>query len=214
MFAAGLLISLIAFFTAMEWHIGGGDDDDDWDDDIVMDLNLKPDDQRDMISAAQKMEPKIEKESENLNKVDEATEIPPEILDKVKFTIEEDEEDIKLKEDEKEEDPINLNDKEDEELVNNLPMFPGGMVEFMKWLTANLKYPQSAMRRKIQGMVMASFIVNADGTISNLKIVKKVNPELDREALRVLQSMPKWEPGKEKGKNCRAMVAIPVVFAL
>jgi protein TonB len=97
-------------------------------------------------------------------------------------------------------------------VVEELPQYPGGMVEFMKWLTATLKYPDRALKMKIRGKVMVSFIVNKDGSISDIKLVRSVHKLLDDEALRVIKMMPNWKPGLEKGKPCRSMIAIPVVF--
>jgi protein TonB len=99
-------------------------------------------------------------------------------------------------------------------VVEQLPAFPGGMMEFMKWLSKNLKYPSTARQSKIQGTVTASFVVNSDGTTCDVKIVKSADATLDREALRVLRMMPKWEPGVSEGKPCRTLVQIPVVFKL
>ena len=99
-------------------------------------------------------------------------------------------------------------------IVEDLPQFPGGAVAMMKWLTANLKYPPSAQKRKIQGKVMVQFIVAADGTMTDLKIVKPLEKSLDNEALRVMRIMPKWKPGVQNGKPCRTMVCIPIVFKL
>ena len=136
------------------------------------------------------------------------------ILDVVKFQPDDFSEE-ELLEEEKEE-PINQNadDPETLRMVQELPMYPGGMVEFMKWLTKNLNYPKYALRNKIQGKVMISFIVNTDGTISDIKVVKRAHALLDAEALRVARLMPKWEPGKDHGKVCRSMVAIPIVFEI
>jgi len=99
-------------------------------------------------------------------------------------------------------------------IVEQLPEFPGGMVELMKWLTKNLKYPPLAQQQKIQGKVVVSFIVNKDGTMANIKVEKSVHPLLDREALRVMRMMPAWKPGMENAKPCRTLFAIPVVFKL
>lgn len=98
--------------------------------------------------------------------------------------------------------------------VEQLPEFPGGIVQFMKWLTRNLRYPPEAQRQKIQGKVVVSFIVNKDGSIASPTIVTSANPLLDREALRVIRMMPHWKPGLDGGKPCRTMFAIPVNFAL
>ncbi|MCI6619405.1 MAG: TonB family protein [Prevotella sp.] len=99
-------------------------------------------------------------------------------------------------------------------VVDKLPEFPGGMVEFMKWLQRNLRYPYLAQQQKIQGKVVVSFIINTDGTIANAKIEKSIDPLLDREALRVVRMMPKWKPGIENDKPCRTLFAIPIVFKL
>lgn len=178
-----------------------------------MDLNLKLNDQRDMISAAEK-KTRHEEQAEKLNKVDNLTEIPPKILEVVKFTPDDMDEDDLLEEEKDE--PINQNDDDPETLriVQELPQYPGGMTEFVKWLTKNLKYPTAALRSKIEGKVMISFIVNTDGTISDIKVVKNAHRLLDAEALRVAKLMPKWEPGKDHGKVCRTMVAIPIVFEI
>jgi protein TonB len=84
----------------------------------------------------------------------------------------------------------------------------------MKWLTRNLRYPPMAQRQRIEGKVVVSFIVNKDGSIANVKLEKSADPDLDREALRVIRMMPKWKPGIENNKPCRTMFAIPVVFKL
>ena len=95
-----------------------------------------------------------------------------------------------------------------------LPEFPGGMVEFMKWLTKNLRYPTYAHQQRIEGKVVVSFIVNTDGSIAEVKLARSVDPLLDREALRVIRMMPKWKPGIQNNRPCRTMFAVPVVFKL
>ena len=98
--------------------------------------------------------------------------------------------------------------------VEQLPEFPGGIVQFMKWLTRNLRYPPIAQSQRIQGKVVVSFIINKDGSIVSPTIVQSVDPVLDREALRVVKMMPRWKPGLQNGKPCRTMFAIPVNFQL
>lgn len=99
-------------------------------------------------------------------------------------------------------------------VVEELPQFPGGPVEMMKWLTKTLQYPKDAQRRKKQGKVVAQFIVEKDGSVSDLKLTTKVYPSLDREALRVMKLMPKWKAGIQNNKPCRTRVCIPIVFQL
>ena len=98
--------------------------------------------------------------------------------------------------------------------VEQLPEFPGGIVQFMKWLTRNLRYPPIAQSQRMQGKVVVSFIINKDGSIASPTIVQSVDPVLDREALRGVKMMPRWKPGLQNGKPCRTMFAIPVNFQL
>ncbi|MBR1484295.1 MAG: energy transducer TonB [Prevotella sp.] len=99
-------------------------------------------------------------------------------------------------------------------VVEGLPEFPGGPLEFIKWLTRNLKYPPSAQSRKVQGKVVAEFVVNTDGSVTDVRVVKSLNEACDHEALRVLRMMPRWTPGIENDKPCRTKVCIPIVFRL
>ena len=99
-------------------------------------------------------------------------------------------------------------------VVEDLPQFPGGAAEFMKWLTKNLKYPYSAQQQKVKGRVVAEFVVNKDGSVSDLQLIEHLNLACDNEVLRVLKMMPKWEPGLMDAKPCRTKVCIPVVFNL
>ncbi len=99
-------------------------------------------------------------------------------------------------------------------VVQDLPQFPGGAVAFMKWLTSNLTYPPFAKMRKIQGKVLVQFIVNTDGSISDIKVAKSLEPNCDNEAMRVMHKMPNWKPGIQNDKPCRTMVAVPIVFRL
>lgn len=99
-------------------------------------------------------------------------------------------------------------------IVEDMPQFPGGPMEFIKWLTRNLKYPPAAQRLKVQGRVVAEFIVNKDGSVTDVKVVKSLHSDCDREALRVLSMMPRWTPGIENNQPCRTKVCIPIVFRL
>lgn len=101
------------------------------------------------------------------------------------------------------------------EVVEVMPEFPnGGMGALMKYLGENIKYPAEAKEKKIQGRVTVQFIVNQDGSISDSKIIRGASPLLDAEALRVVGSMPKWKPGKQRGEAVRVKYTIPVMFNL
>lgn len=97
-------------------------------------------------------------------------------------------------------------------IVEELPQFPGGMAEYIRWLTKNLRYPYLARKNNVEGKVIAQFIVNTDGSISDLSIVQSLDAYCDREALRVLRLMPKWKAGILDGKPCRTQVCLPIVF--
>ena len=99
-------------------------------------------------------------------------------------------------------------------VVEDLPQFPGGAVEFMKWLTKHLRYPYNARKQKIQCKVVAVFYVEKDGSITGISVTKSLSAECDREALRVLRMMPAWQPGIQNDKPCRTKVCIPIVFKL
>ena len=94
------------------------------------------------------------------------------------------------------------------------PEFPGGMAELMKYLKKNLRYPQICKEQGVQGRVIVQFVVNPDSTLSDFNVIKSVNPHLDKEALRVVSSMPKWKPGEQRGKPVSMRMTLPVTFRL
>ncbi len=99
-------------------------------------------------------------------------------------------------------------------VVEEMPEFPGGAGELMKYLAKSIKYPVIAQENGIQGRVICTFVVNRDGSIVDAEVVRGVDPSLDKEALRVIQSMPKWKPGKQRGKPVRVKYTVPVTFRL
>jgi len=100
------------------------------------------------------------------------------------------------------------------DVVEQMPSFPGGDAELMKFLHDHMKYPAIAEENGIQGRVVCTFVVERDGSISDVKVVKSVDPSLDKEAIRVLKSMPKWIPGKQNGSAVRVKYTVPVTFRL
>ena len=100
------------------------------------------------------------------------------------------------------------------DVVEQMPSFPGGDAELMKYLSTHIKYPVVAEENGIQGRVIATFVVERDGSISDVKVIKSVDPSLDKEAIRVLKSMPKWIPGKQNGSAVRVKYTVPVTFKL
>lgn len=99
-----------------------------------------------------------------------------------------------------------------DEVVEEMPSFPGGQGAMMQFLSSNLQYPEEARLSGLQGRVIVSFTVERDGSISNVKISRSVAPSLDNEAIRLAKSMPKWKPGKSDGHAVRVKYTIPIVF--
>ena len=100
------------------------------------------------------------------------------------------------------------------QVCEEMPEFPGGMQECIKWLSKNIKYPTTAQEKGIQGRVIIQFVVERDGSITEPKVVRGVDPDLDKEALRVVSAMPNWKPGKHKGEVVRVKYTLPVMYRL
>ena len=100
------------------------------------------------------------------------------------------------------------------DVVEQMPQFPGGPAALMEFLSKNIKYPEEAYKNGIQGRVIVTFTVNKDGSISEAKVVKSVDPQLDEEALRVAYSMPNWNPGMQNGEPVNVKYTVPITFKL
>lgn len=99
-------------------------------------------------------------------------------------------------------------------VVEEQPEFPGGNAAMMKFLGDNINYPIIAQENGIQGRIICNFVVERDGSITDVQVVRGVDPSLDKEAVRVIQQMPKWKPGKQRGSAVRVRFTLPVVFRL
>ena len=212
-FLLGLIVVLAAMFVALEWN----STDSGWaffetDDDLEAEMELSPlKRDKDEIPMMLPQEQKVEQpKSEQLNLVDDDVELTfePEPVERP-----EDLKDQKDADDQDKPEVVDMyNEPVDFRVVEDLPQFPGGASEFMKWLTRNLKYPVSAQNKKIKGRVVAQFIVNTDGSVSDLELTEHLEVACDREVLRVLRMMPKWKAGVMNAKPCRTKVCIPIVF--
>ena len=100
------------------------------------------------------------------------------------------------------------------DIVEQMPSFPGGQAALMSYLSNNIKYPQIAMENGVQGRVVCTFVVERDGSITDIRVVRGVDPSLDKEAIRVLKAMPHWIPGKQNGSAVRVKYTVPVTFKL
>ncbi len=100
------------------------------------------------------------------------------------------------------------------EIVENQPEFPGGVNAMIKFISSNVKYPKKALDKKIEGTVVIQFIVEKDGTLTNLDIIRDPGGGLGKEGLRVVKLMPNWKPGSQKGKNVRVKMSAPIRFRI
>ena len=141
---------------------------------------------------------------------------PPEIIEIVEDEVEIENE-VEIEETDTDEDEIVEIEEDDEEffmVVENMPEFPGGDLGLMKFIQKNVRYPAIAKEYNITGKVYISFIVDKQGSVTNVKIVRGVDKNLDAEALRVVSLLPKYKPGKQRGKAVRVMFTIPINFTL
>ena len=225
----GLVLALSIAYAALEYtdNPSSGKADADMLDDIDPDLDLLPKPKKnDMLMAAQPLPSKpktekldiVEETAEQLKKLNAITE---------KRTLGSDDEDNEDNDADKgkktdpdapptippvavdeDDNPLNFR------IVEQLPEYPGGMAALVQWLTRNIIYPQEARKHNIQGRVVVSFIINADGSLSDIHLTKTAHFVLDREALRVAKLMPKWKPGIANNKPCRTLFAIPIEFKI
>ena len=215
----GLVVVLSFLFVGLEYNSQSRtfNLDDELPDDIFEEMEVLPEvEKNEMVSAAKPTA------APSITTKIKAVDTPVTLPEKVNMRNEEEEEGNEATRQQNEtpttaiEQPVlePIADDNKPRIVQQMPEYPGGIVEFMKWLQRTLRYPPTAQQQGIQGSVMVSFIVNVDGTITEQKVVRGVNEELDAEALRVISNMPKWKPGLDKGKPCRTLFAIPIVFKL
>ena len=215
-FLCGAVLVVAWLYVALEYDWTASDDEYDAEalENIVKELDLQALKEEERIPLIKEQVVERPQSADKLNIVDEEPQV------ELKDEIAPPENDVELKTVDEAENPeqptaVDMeNNPLNFRIVEQLPEFPGGAVAFMKWLTSNLHYPPSARQRKVQGKVVAQFIVNKDGSISNIEILKSVDTSLDREAMRVLHMMPQWKPGLQDAKPCRTQVCIPIVFKL
>jgi len=98
--------------------------------------------------------------------------------------------------------------------VEHMPQFPGGDAEMIKYLSKNIKYPKKAKKKGIQGTVYITFVVEIDGTLSGIKVLRGVHKDIDKEAIRAISTMPKWEKGSHRDTPARVQINLPIKFSL
>ena len=100
------------------------------------------------------------------------------------------------------------------DIVEQMPEYPGGQAALFEFICKNVKYPDDAVKKKVEGKVFVTFVVDTDGKITDVSLMRKVFPSLDAEAVRVISAMPNWIPGKQKGQVVRVKYTVPIMFRL
>ena len=206
----GLVLILAAMFVAFEWTkrdvvitAGSG----------IVDVPFE----EEMVPITEQEEPKQAPPPPEAPKVEEVLQIAENDADVEESTIQSNEDkgeavEIKYVPEVVEEEEVE--EQQIFQVVEEMPEFPGGMAECLKFLAKNIKYPTIAQENGVQGRVIVQFVVNQDGSIVDPVVVRSVDPYLDKEALRVIKMMPKWKPGKQRGKAVRVKYTVPVTFKL
>ena len=215
-FLLGLVFVLAVSYVALEWNSTPGDDDIPPLDmeELMHESEMIPMSNEELVT--QLRDRHQDEKAEELRIVDDDVELPDTVVSSSAADDESLLQDLLPEDDKKALPPLNVDPLNplNFHIVEDLPQYPGGAVELMKWLTKNLRYPSQAQQRKIQGKVVAVFYVEKDGSITGLNIVQSLSPECDQEALRVLRMMPNWKPGIQHDQPCRTKVSIPIVFKL
>ena len=213
-FLLGFVVALTFLFVGLEYTV---EPDDPLDD---PDLLARLDNEQELSSFMKddrelELAPKAEEKPTLKLKIVDDEPTPEELIQQDEPVESDVSDDMEALEDEEEDtEPPKMSEEEELKfrIVRDLPQFPGGPIEFMKWLTRNLKYPKALEAQKLEGVVVADFIVNEDGSVTDVSIKKPLHALCDNEVLRVLRTMPRWTPGIENDKPCRTNVCIPVVF--
>lgn len=206
----GMVLILGLHFVAFEWT--------DYDKKVTTDTGIvEPTFEEEMVPITEQEEPKNAPPPPEAPKVEEVLQIAENDANVQETTISSTEdtgEAVEIKYT-----PVEVEEEDPEEqqifqVVEEMPEFPGGMAECLKFLAKNIKYPTIAQENGVQGRVIVQFVVNKDGSIVDPVVMRSVDPYLDKEALRVIQMMPKWKPGKQRGKEVRVKYTVPVTFKL
>lgn len=206
----GFVLILAVMFVAFEWT--------ERDKQVTTDSGVEmPIFEEEMIPITEQEEPKQAPPPPEAPKVEEVLQIAENDADVQETTIQSSEENNQAVEIKYVAPVVEEEEPEEAEIfmvVEEMPEFPGGVAECLKFLGKNIKYPTIAQENGVQGRVTVQFVVNQDGSIVDPVVVRSVDPYLDKEALRVIKTMPKWKPGKQRGKAVRVKYTVPVTFKL
>ena len=206
----GFVLILAVLFVAFEWT--------ERDKQVTTDTGIvEPIFEEEMVPITEQEEQKAAPPPPEAPKVEEVLQIADDNADVEESTIQSTEDNDEAVEYKYIEPVVEEEEPAEPEIfmvVEEMPEFPGGMGECLKFLAKNIKYPTIAQENGIQGRVIVQFVVNQDGSIVDPVVMRAVDPYLDKEALRVIKMMPKWKPGKQRGKAVRVKYTVPVTFRL
>jgi len=207
----GLAITLALVLLAFEWKVDSAESN------ALVEEEVIPDEEEIIPVTTQELKapppppPPAPKITDVLEIVDDEEEIEDELEIQNDEADQDEEIEIQVVEEEEEE-------EEDEAqvfvVVEDMPEYPGGLIGLQKWINKNVRYPVIAQENGITGRVFVTFVVNKQGKVEQAKIVRGVDPSLDKEALRVINKMMKWKPGKQRGKAVKVSFTVPINFQL
>ena len=203
----GLVLALAFILVAFEWK--------SYEKQEMAMMNTSVDNtEEEMVEITQQEKPPPPPKPPQQTTIIEIVEDDVEIEDEIEIDVEADqetevEEYIPVEEPEEEEEEAQIFT-----VVESMPTFPGGDVARIKYLNANIKYPTIARESGIQGRVFVTFVVETDGRVTDVKILRGIGGGCDEEAVRVIKNMPKWVPGKQRGKAVRVQFNMPILFKL
>ncbi len=207
-FAIGLAVALLIVTLAFEWksqyaQLDLSAPDAKWDEPYVVQITAFPKPEPPKPKTVNKVKPNNQPpvfvESEEVQEIIAKLENTKEVIPFYDFPIEE---------------PAPEVVEIVEDIVENMPTFPGGMSEFYKYVSENLEYPSKARSMGVSGRVYIQFIIDTDGKLIEVKSIKGIGMGCDEEAVRVLSNSPKWYPGKQRGREVKVRMVLPVQFAL
>ncbi|RUT72947.1 energy transducer TonB [Ancylomarina longa] len=205
----GLALTLALVFLAFEWRVDSSEA-------TGLQVQKEAQAEEEMIPVTRQEPvkpppppPPAPKVADVLNIVDNEEEIEDELEIEDSDADQDAEVEIQVVEEEEEEDEAQVF-----VIVEDMPEFPGGQLELQKWIAKSIKYPVIAQENGITGRVFITFVINKVGSVENVRVVRGVDPSLDKEAIRVIKTMPKWKPGKQRGKPVKVSYTVPINFQL
>ncbi len=204
-FRIGLIISLALTILAFQWTTYKKSE-------IKLESNLVIDEDEEIIDVTkQEKKPPAPPPPPEIKVVEDNVEIEE---DQPEIESQDEVEEMKVELPPVIEEEENVEEEQIFMVVEEMPEFPGGDEARMRYLRDNIKYPELERDNGVQGLVVVSFVVEKDGSITNIKILKGLTPNINNEAIRVVQNMPKWKPGKQRGKPVRVTINLPIRFTL